>query len=195
LNPTGNIPFVIEQTNRGERSYDIFSRLLKDRIILLGTPIDDQVANAVVAQILFLASEDDKADITLYINSPGGHISSGLAIYDTMQFVKPDVATLCLGQAASMGAFLLCAGAKGKRSCLPNSRVMIHQPAGGAEGQASDIEIQAKEILRIKKLLYTLMAGHTGQTYEKIEADSDRDNWLTPEAALEYGIVDKIWKK
>lgn len=195
MNPTGNIPFVIEQTNRGERSYDIFSRLLKDRIILLGTPIDDQVANAVVAQILFLASEDDKADITLYINSPGGHISSGLAIYDTMQFVKPDVATLCLGQAASMGAFLLCAGAKGKRSCLPNSRVMIHQPAGGAEGQASDIEIQAKEILRIKKLLYTLMAGHTGQTYEKIEADSDRDNWLTPEAALEYGIVDKIWKK
>jgi len=187
-----NIPYVIEQTSRGERSYDIYSRLLKDRIVLLGTPIDDQVANAIVAQLLFLESEDDKKPITLYINSPGGVISSGLAIYDTMQYIKPKVATLCIGQAASMGAFLLCTGEPGMRGILPNARVMIHQPSGGAQGQASDIEIVAREIMRIKKNMYELMSKHTKQPVEKIEADSDRDRWMSADEALAYGMVDTI---
>ena len=173
------IPIVIEQTSRGERSYDIYSRLLKDRIILLGTPINDQVANLVVAQLLFLAAEDPEKDIYLYINSPGGSISAGMAIYDTMQHVKPDVQTICVGLAASMGAFLLSAGAKGKRFALPNSEVMIHQPLGGAEGQATDIEIRAKRILRMRDRLNRLLSEHTGQPLEKIEKDTDRDYFMT----------------
>ncbi|PRX41492.1 ATP-dependent Clp protease protease subunit [Planifilum fimeticola] len=186
------IPIVIEQTSRGERSYDIYSRLLKDRIILLGTPINDQVANLVVAQLLFLAAEDPEKDIYLYINSPGGSISAGMAIYDTMQHVKPDVQTICVGLAASMGAFLLSAGARGKRFALPNSEVMIHQPLGGAEGQASDIEIRAKRILRMRDRLNKLLSEHTGQPLEKIEKDTDRDYFMSAEEAKEYGIIDKI---
>ncbi|MGB0090585.1 MAG: ATP-dependent Clp endopeptidase proteolytic subunit ClpP [Planifilum fulgidum] len=186
------IPIVIEQTSRGERSYDIYSRLLKDRIILLGTPINDQVANLVVAQLLFLAAEDPNKDIYLYINSPGGSISAGMAIYDTMQHVKPDVQTICVGLAASMGAFLLSAGAKGKRFALPNSEVMIHQPLGGAEGQATDIEIRAKRILRLRDRLNRLLSEHTGQPLEKIEKDTDRDYFMTAEEAKKYGIIDKV---
>lgn len=183
---------VVEQTNRGERSYDIFSRLLKDRIIFIGSPIDDNVANLVVAQLLFLTSEDPDKDIHLYINSPGGSITAGMAIYDTMQFVKPDVSTICIGLAASMGAFLLAAGAKGKRFALPNSEVMIHQPLGGAQGQATDIEIRAKRILRMRDHLNHMLSEFTGQPLEKVELDTDRDNFMSAEEALEYGLIDKI---
>jgi len=186
------IPTVIEQTNRGERAYDIYSRLLKDRIIFLGTPINDVVANSVVAQLLFLAAEDPDKDIQLYINSPGGSITAGMAIYDTMQFIKPDVSTLCVGMAASMGAFLLAAGAKGKRYALPNSEVMIHQPLGGAQGQASDIEIAAKRIIRMREQLNQILAERTGQPIERIEKDTDRDNFLSAEQAKEYGLIDAV---
>ncbi|TCS95714.1 ATP-dependent Clp protease proteolytic subunit ClpP [Hazenella coriacea] len=186
------VPMVVEQTNRGERSYDIYSRLLKDRIILLGSPIDDNVANVIVAQLLFLASEDPDKDIHLYINSPGGSITSGMAIFDTMQFVKPDVSTICIGMAASMGAFLLAAGAKGKRFALPNSEVMIHQPLGGAQGQATDIEIGAKRILRMRDHLNHMLSDFTGQPLEKVEQDTDRDNFMSADEALQYGLIDKI---
>jgi len=186
------VPIVVEQTNRGERSYDIYSRLLKDRIILLGSPITDEVANLVVAQLLFLDAEDPEKDIHLYINSPGGSITAGMAIFDTMQFVKADVSTICVGLAASMGAFLLAAGAKGKRYALPNSEVMIHQPLGGAEGQASDIEIRAKRILRMRDRLNRQLSEFTGQSLEKIERDTDRDHFMSAEEALKYGLVDKI---
>jgi ATP-dependent Clp protease protease subunit len=188
----GLIPFVVEQTSRGERSYDIFSRLLKDRIIILGTPIDDHVANLVVAQLLHLEGEDPDKDIELYINSPGGHIDAGLAIYDTMQFIKSDVRTICVGMAASMAAVLLAAGAPKKRMILPNARVMIHQPHGGAQGQAVDIEIQAREILRMRESLNNILANHTGQSLEKISKDVDRDFWMTAQQAKEYGVVDDI---
>ncbi|EEP61341.1 MAG TPA: ATP-dependent Clp endopeptidase proteolytic subunit ClpP [Sulfurihydrogenibium sp.] len=186
------IPIVIEQTPRGERAYDIYSRLLKDRIILLGTPIDDHIANLVVAQLLFLESEDPDKDIYMYINSPGGVVTAGLAIYDTMNYIKPDVVTICMGQAASMGAFLLSAGAKGKRYSLPNARIMIHQPLGGFQGQATDIEIHAKEILRLKRMLNEYLAKHTGQPIEKIEADTERDYFMSAEEAKEYGLIDKV---
>jgi ATP-dependent Clp protease protease subunit len=188
----GLVPMVIETSGRGERAYDIYSRLLKERVIFLVGPVNDVTANLVVAQLLFLESENPDKDIHLYINSPGGSVTSGLAIYDTMQFVKPDVSTLCIGQAASMGAFLLAAGAKGKRYCLPNSRVMIHQPLGGFQGQASDVEIHAREILYIKQRLNEMLAKHTGQPMERIERDTDRDNFLSAEAAAEYGLVDKV---
>ena len=190
----GLIPMVIEQSGRGERAYDIYSRLLKDRIIFLVGPISDGMANLVVAQLLFLESENPDKDIHLYINSPGGSVSAGMAMYDTMQFIKPDVSTLCTGLAASMGAFLLCAGAKGKRFCLPNSRVMIHQPSGGFSGQASDIEIHAKEVLYLKRKLNEMMAQHTGQPIEQIERDTDRDNFMGAEDALKYGLVDRVLK-
>ncbi|WP_305883349.1 ATP-dependent Clp endopeptidase proteolytic subunit ClpP [Brevibacillus ruminantium] len=186
------IPTVIEQTNRGERAYDIYSRLLKDRIIFLGTPINDTVANIVVAQMLFLQAEDPEKDISLYINSPGGSITAGMAIYDTMQFIKPDVSTICIGMAASMGAFLLAAGAKGKRYALPNSEVMIHQPLGGAQGQASDIEIAAKRILKMREHLNQILSERTGQPLERIQKDTDRDNFLSAQAAMEYGLIDKV---
>lgn len=186
------VPVVIEQSSRGERSFDIFSRLLRERIIFLGTQIDDMVANLVVAQLLLLDSENPEKDIMLYINSPGGSVTAGLAIYDTMQHIRADVSTICLGQAASMGAFLLCSGAKGKRMALPHSRVLIHQPLGGAQGQATDIEIQAQEILRIKKNLNEIMAANTGQSIKKIEKDTDRDYIMTPQEALEYGMIDKV---
>jgi len=186
------MPYVVEQTHRGERSYDIYSRLLKDRIVFLGTPIDDDVANIVIAQMLFLESEDPEKDINLYINSPGGSVTAGLAIYDTMQYVKPQVSTLCMGQAASMGAFLLCAGEKGKRLSLPHSRIMIHQPSGGFGGQASDIEIHAKEIIRLKAKLNEMLAKHTGQSLERIEKDSDRDFFMGAGEAKEYGLVDEV---
>lgn len=186
------IPFVIEHTHRGERSYDIYSRLLKDRIIFLGTPITDDVANVIIAQMLFLESEDPDKDINLYINSPGGSVTAGLAIYDSMQYVQPPVSTLCLGQAASMGAVLLAAGAKGKRFALPNSRIMIHQPLGGVGGQATDIEIHAKEILRMKDLLSTILANHSGRDFKEIEADSDRDNFMQATEAKEYGLIDHV---
>jgi len=186
---------VVEQTNRGERAYDIFSRLLKDSIIFIGTPIDDQIANLAIAQMLFLEAEDPDKDIQLYINSPGGSITAGLAIYDTMQFIKPDVSTLCVGMAASMGAFLLAAGAAGKRFALPNSDVMIHQPLGGFQGQASDVEIHAKYILSLRQRLNQLMAMHTGKPVEQIARDTERDNFLTAEQAREYGIVDKVLQK
>lgn len=189
------VPMVIEQTGRGERAYDIYSRLLKERIILLGTPINDDVANLIVAQLLFLAAEDPDKDIELYINSPGGVVTAGLAIYDTMQFIKPDVSTICMGQAASMGAFLLAAGAKGKRFSLPNSRIMIHQPSGGAQGQATDIEIQAKEILRLREMLNAMLAKNTGKTIKTIEKDVERDNFMSPEQALKYGLIDSIIEK
>lgn len=186
------VPIVVEQTSRGERSYDIYSRLLKDRIILLGSAIDDTVANLIIAQMLFLESEDPEADIKLYINSPGGVVTSGLAIYDTMQLIRPDVATICMGQAASMGAVLLAAGAAGKRSALKNSRVMIHQPLGGSQGQASMLEIYTREILSIRDKLYAILAKHTGQSLEKIAADSDRDFFMSADEAAAYGIVDKV---
>lgn len=186
------VPIVVEQTSRGERSYDIYSRLLKDRIIFIGEPIDDHLSSLIIAQLLFLEAEDPEKDIYLYINSPGGVVTSGMAIYDTMQYIKPDVATLCVGQAASMGSFLLSAGAKGKRAALPNSRIMIHQPLGGFQGQASDIEIHAKEILYIKTKLNGLLADHCGQPVEKVEKDSDRDNFMTAQEAVEYGLIDKI---
>ena len=189
------VPVVIEQSSKGERSFDIFSRLLRERIIFLGTPIDDMVANLVVAQLLLLDSENPEKDIMLYINSPGGSVTAGLAIYDTMQHIRADVSTICLGQAASMGAFLLCSGAKGKRMALPHSRVLIHQPLGGAQGQATDIEIQAQEILRIKKNLNEIMAANTGQSIKKIEKDTDRDYIMTPQEALEYGMIDKVITK
>ena len=189
------VPIVVEQTGRSERAFDIYSRLLKERIIFLGTPVEDTMASLVIAQLLFLEAEDSKKDIYLYINSPGGIISSGMGIYDTMQYIKPDVATICLGQAASMGAFLLAGGAKGKRSALPNSRIMIHQPMGGAEGQATDIKIQAEEIIRIKKQLNTILSKNTGQTIKKIEADTDRDNYLSAKEAKDYGLIDTILTK
>ena len=189
------IPMVVEQTNRGERSYDIYSRLLEDRIIFLSGEITDDTANLIVAQMLLLDSENPEKDIMLYINSPGGSVTAGLAIYDTMQHIRSDVCTICLGQAASMGAFLLCSGAKGKRMALPHSRVLIHQPLGGAQGQATDIEIQAQEILRIKKTLNEIMASNTGQSIKKIEKDTDRDYIMTPQEALEYGMIDKVITK
>ena len=189
------IPVVIEQSSRGERSFDIFSRLLRERIIFLGTPVDDMVANLIVAQMLLLDSENPEKDIMLYINSPGGSVTAGLAIYDTMQHIRADVCTICLGQAASMGAFLLSSGAKGKRMALPHSRVLIHQPLGGAQGQATDIEIQAAEIIRIKKTLNEILASNTGQSLKKIEKDTDRDYIMTPEEALEYGMIDKVVTK
>ncbi|MBR1775788.1 ATP-dependent Clp endopeptidase proteolytic subunit ClpP [bacterium] len=189
------VPTVIEQSSRGERAFDIFSRLLRERIIFLGTAIDDMVANLIVAQMLLLDSENPEKDIMLYINSPGGSVTAGLAIYDTMQHIRADVQTICLGQAASMGAFLLCSGTKGKRMALPHSRVLIHQPLGGAQGQATDIEIQAQEILRIKKTLNEIMASNTGQSIKKIEKDTDRDYIMTPQEALEYGMIDKVITK
>lgn len=188
----GLIPMVVEQTARGERSFDIYSRLLKERIIFVVGPVEDNMANLIVAQLLFLESENPDKDISLYINSPGGAVTAGLAIYDTMQFVKPDVSTICLGQAASMGAFLLAGGTKGKRFCQPNSRVMIHQPSGGAQGQATDIDIQAKEILIIRERLNRLMADHTGQSLESIERDTERDNFMNAIQAKEYGLIDEV---
>jgi ATP-dependent Clp protease protease subunit len=188
----GYIPMVIEQSGRGERAYDIYSRLLKERVVFLVGPVNDATANVIVAQLLFLESENPDKDISFYINSPGGSVSAGLAIYDTMQFVKPDVSTLCTGIAASMGAFLLTAGAKGKRFCLPNSRVMIHQPSGGFQGQASDIEIQAKEILYLRARLNEILAMHTGQPVDVIERDSDRDFFMSGDQAVSYGLVDKV---
>ena len=189
------VPTVIEQSSKGERAFDIFSRLLRERIIFLGTAIDDMVANLVVAQLLLLDSENPEKDIMLYINSPGGSVTAGLAIYDTMQHIRADVSTICLGQAASMGAFLLSSGAKGKRMALPHSRVLIHQPLGGAQGQATDIEIQAQEIIRIKKSLNEILASNTGQSIKKIEKDTDRDYIMTPQEALEYGMIDKVITK
>ncbi len=186
------VPYVIEQTHRGERTYDIYSRLLKDRIILLGTEIDDDVANAIVAQMLFLESEDPDKEINLYVNSPGGSVTAGLAIYDTMQYVRPPVATICVGQAASMGAVLLLAGAKGKRQSLPNSRIMVHQPMGGARGQASDVEIHAREILRMRSMLNELIAKHTGQSLDRVEKDTDRDFFMSAQEAKTYGIIDEV---
>jgi len=188
----GLVPMVVEQSGRGERAYDIYSRLLKERVIFLVGPVNDATANLVVAQMLFLESENPDKDIYFYINSPGGSVSAGLAIYDTMQFIKPDVSTLCIGQAASMGAFLLTAGAKGKRYCLPNSRVMIHQPLVGFQGQASDIEIHAKEILYLKARLNDMLAKHTGQSMDVIERDTDRDNFMSAEQSVKYGLVDKV---
>jgi ATP-dependent Clp protease protease subunit len=186
------MPMVIEQTHRGERSYDIYSRLLKDRIVFLGTPVDDDVANVIIAQLLFLESEDPDKDISVYINSPGGSVTSGLAIYDTMQYVKPQVSTICLGQAASMGAFLLAGGAPGKRYAVPNCRIMIHQPAGGFQGQATDIDIQAREILRLKARLNELFAKHTCQPLERVEKDTDRDYFMGAGEAKEYGVIDDV---
>jgi|TARA_Y100000310_G_scaffold270358_1_gene284133 ATP-dependent Clp protease protease subunit len=188
----GLVPMVLEQTARGERSYDIYSRLLKDRIIFIVGPVEDMVANLVVAQLLFCESENADKDIQLYINSPGGSVTSGLAIYDTMQFVHSDIRTMCIGQAASMGALLLAGGTKGKRSCLPNSRVMIHQPSGGSQGQASDIEIQAKEILFLRERLNLILADHTGKDLDTIARDTERDNFMTAEQALEYGLIDEV---
>ncbi|MDR2690392.1 MAG: ATP-dependent Clp endopeptidase proteolytic subunit ClpP [Azoarcus sp.] len=188
----GLVPMVVEQSGRGERAYDIYSRLLKERVVFLVGPVTDSTANLIVAQFLFLESENPDKDINFYINSPGGSVTAGLAIYDTMQFVKPDVSTLCIGQAASMGAFLLAAGAKGKRFCLPNSRVMIHQPLGGFQGQASDIEIHAREILYLRARLNEMLSKHTGKPIEQIEKDTDRDNFLSATAALEYGLIDKV---
>ncbi|MCD7035722.1 ATP-dependent Clp endopeptidase proteolytic subunit ClpP [Metabacillus sp. GX 13764] len=186
------IPTVIEQTNRGERAYDIYSRLLKDRVIMLGSGIDDNVSNAIVAQLLFLEAEDPEKDITIYINSPGGSITAGMAIYDTMQYIRPDVSTICIGMAASMGAFLLAAGTKGKRFALPNSEVMIHQPLGGAQGQATEIEIAAKRILFLREKLNQILSERTGQTIDVISRDTDRDNFMTADRALEYGLIDKV---
>ena len=188
----GYIPMVIEQSGRGERAYDIYSRLLKERVIFLVGPVNDMTANLVVAQLLFLEAENPDKDISLYINSPGGSVTAGMAIFDTMQFIKPDVSTLCIGQAASMGALLLTSGAKGKRFCLPNSRVMIHQPLGGFQGQASDIEIHAKEILYLRERLNQILATQTGQTLETIERDTDRDNFMSAEQSVKYGLVDKV---
>jgi ATP-dependent Clp protease protease subunit len=189
------IPMVVEPDARGERAYDIYSRLLKDRIIFLGSPINDVVANSIIAQLLFLAAQDPEKDISIYINSPGGSITAGMAIFDTMQFIKPDVSTICVGLAASMGAFLLNAGATGKRYALPNSEIMIHQPLGGAEGQASDIEIRAKRILKMRDKLNTILAERTGQSFERIEKDTDRDNFMSAEEARQYGLIDKVIEK
>ena len=186
------VPMVVEQSPRGERAYDIYSRLLKDRVVFIGTPVDDIVANLIIAQLLFLQSEDPDKEISVYINSPGGSVTAGLAIYDTMQFVKPSVATYCVGQAASMGALLLCAGAKGKRFALPAARIMIHQPWGGVQGAAADISIQAREILRLRERLNELLVKHTGQALEKIQKDTDRDYFMSAEEAKEYGIVDEV---
>ncbi|MBL8446923.1 MAG: ATP-dependent Clp endopeptidase proteolytic subunit ClpP [Zoogloeaceae bacterium] len=188
----GLVPMVIEQSGRGERAYDIYSRLLRERVVFLVGPVNDVTANLIVAQLLFLESENPDKDIFFYINSPGGSVTAGMAIYDTMQFIKPDVSTLCIGQAASMGAFLLAAGAKGKRYCLPNSRVMIHQPLGGFQGQASDIEIHAREILALRAKLNSMLAQHTGQSVEQIEKDTDRDNFMAANQAVEYGLVDRV---
>ncbi len=194
MNETANmlIPMVVEQTGRGERSYDIFSRLLKERIIFLGTAIDDSVANLVIAQLLFLQSEDPEKDISIYINSPGGVVTAGLAIYDTMQFLKCDITTYCVGQAASMGAVLLAAGAEGKRFALPNARIMIHQPLGGAQGQATDINIQAQEIMRIKQILNNILSSHSGRSIKDLEKDTDRDNFMSAEQAVKYGLIDEV---
>ena len=186
------VPMVVEQTSKGERSYDIYSRLLKERVIFCCGQVEDHMANLIVAQLLFLESDNPDKDIYLYINSPGGVVTAGMAIYDTMRFIKPDVSTVCMGQAASMGAFLLAGGAKGKRYCLPNSRVMIHQPLGGAQGQASDIEITAREILTLKEELYKIIAKHSGQSYDKVHEDSDRDYWMKADKAKEYGMIDEI---
>ena len=188
-----NIPYVVEQTPRGERSYDIYSRLLKDRIIFIGGPIDDEIANSVVAQLLFLEGDDPDKDINLYINSPGGSVSAGLAIYDTMQYIKCEVATICIGLAASMGAFLLAAGAKGKRKALPNAEIMIHQVSGGAQGQATDINIQAEQILKIKRRLNEILAARTGQTIERVTQDTERDNYMSAEEACAYGLIDEVF--
>ncbi|HAG10898.1 MAG TPA: ATP-dependent Clp endopeptidase proteolytic subunit ClpP [Desulfotomaculum sp.] len=187
------VPMVVEQTNRGERAYDIYSRLLKDRIIFLGGPIDDYVANLVIAQMLFLEAEDPEKDIHLYINSPGGIVTAGMAIYDTMQYVKPDVSTICLGQAASLGSFLLASGAKGKRFALPFARIMLHQPSGGAQGQATDIDIHAREILRMREILNEILAKHTGQPKEKVAQDTERDFFMSAKEAKEYGIIDEVF--
>ena len=191
----GLVPIVVEQTGRGERAYDIFSRLLKDRIIFIGTPIDDNVANLVVAQMIFLEAEDPDREINLYIQSPGGIISAGMAIYDTMQFVKPQVTTLCLGVAASMAAVLMCAGATGKRYALPNARIMIHQPLGGTQGQYTDIELYSREMAKMRDQLYSIMAKHTGQNFEKLVKDCDRNNWMNAVEAKEYGLIDEIIEK
>ena len=191
----GMVPIVIEQSGRGERAYDIYSRLLRDRVVFLVGPVNDQTANLVIAQMLFLESENPDKDISLYINSPGGSVYAGMAIYDTMQFIKPDVSTICVGMAASMGAFLLAAGAKGKRFALPNSRIMIHQPSGGSQGQASDIEIQAREILYLRERLNGVLADRTGQPVERISRDTDRDNFMSAEDAVSYGIIDRIFVK
>ncbi len=189
------IPMVVEQTARGERSYDIYSRLLKERVVFCVGPVEDQVANVIIAQLLYLESENPDKDISLYINSPGGSVTAGLAIYDTMQFIKPDISTLCVGQAASMGAMLLAGGAKGKRYCLPHSRVMIHQPLGGFQGQATDVDIHAREILKIREQLNTMLAKHTGQSVEKIAEDTDRDNFMGGEEAVAYGLIDEVLHK
>jgi ATP-dependent Clp protease protease subunit len=189
------IPIVVEQTNRGERSYDIYSRLLKDRIVILGTPVNDDVANTIIAQLLFLESEDPDKDINLYVNSPGGVVTSGLAIYDTIQYMRAPVSTICVGQAASMGAVLLAAGAKGKRFALPNARIMIHQPSGGTQGQATDIEIQAREILKIREKLNQILSHHTGKPVEKIAEDVERDYFMSAEEAKEYGVIDEVLTK
>jgi ATP-dependent Clp protease protease subunit len=191
----GMVPIVIEQSGRGERAYDIYSRLLRERIIFLVGPVNDQTANLVCAQLLFLESENPDKDISLYINSPGGSVSSGLSVFDTMQFIKPDVSTLCMGMAASMGSFLLMAGAKGKRFSLPNAKIMIHQPSGGAQGQASDIEIQAREILRLRETLNTILADRTGQSLDKIKADSERDYFMSAPEARDYGLIDQVIEK
>ena len=189
------VPMVVEQTSRGERSYDIYSRLLKDRIIFIGSPIDDNTSALVIAQLLFLQSEDPHKDINIYINSPGGSVSAGLAIYDTMQFVTPDITTICMGMAASMSQVLLCAGAKGKRFALPNSRIMMHQPAGGTQGQATDIEIYTKEMVRMRQVLYGIISKHTGKELEQIQKDAERDFYMSPQEALEYGIIDSIMER
>ena len=192
---SGLVPMVVEQSSRGERAYDIYSRLLKERVIFLVWQVEDHMANLIVAQMLFLESENPDKDIHLYINSPGGSVTAGMAIYDTMQFIKPDISTMCIGQAASMGAFLLAAGAEGKRYCLPNSRSMIHQPSGGAQGQATDIHIQSQEILKIKLRLNTLMAKHTGQSLDQVTADTERDNFMSAEESKDYGLVDEVLDK
>ncbi len=189
------IPYVIEQTGRGERSYDIYSRLLKERIIFLGSEVNDAVANVMIAQLLFLESEDPEKDVFIYINSPGGSVTAGMAIYDTMQYIRPDVATVCVGQAASMGALLLAGGKKGKRSALPHSRIMIHQPLGGFSGQASDVEIHAREMLRIKKELNEILSFHTGQPFKQVEQDTDRDNFMSSIQAKEYGLIDDVFER
>ena len=189
------VPMVVEQTSRGERAFDIYSRLLNERIVFLGTPVDDQIANLIVAQLLHLESEDPEKDISIYINSPGGSVYSGLAIYDTMQFIKPDVSTICVGMAASMGAFLLAGGAKGKRYALPNSRILIHQPSGGSQGQASDIEIQAREILYLRERINKILSDRTGQPVDRIARDTDRDNFMSAGDAVSYGLIDKIFVK
>mgnify|MGYP002712152746 CR=1 FL=1 len=186
------IPYIIETTSRGERAYDIYSRLLKENIVFIGGPIDDQMANSVIAQLLFLSSQNPKKDVNLYINSPGGSVTAGLAIYDTMKFIKPDITTICMGMAASMAQVLLCAGTKGKRFALPHSRIMMHQPSGGTQGQSADIEIYTREILRIRELLYKIIGEQTGKDAEQIKKDADRDNYMTPEEAKEYGLIDKI---